>query len=97
MNYAEALEHEAFHLARNRLTSDAERLSVPKDELASVLTQLDLIHARNMELAAEWVQPRRSSVRANPPLTEDFVTKAAVVPLSRNLEAEARAEAGEPS
>ena len=92
MNYAEQLEHEAYHLARERLTL---ALKGTKDEgrLPAVLAHLDSIHADAMKAAAEWVQPRRPSARANPPLTADFVTKAAVVPLSRSLQAQAENEA----
>lgn len=72
MNYAEALESEAYVLAKRRLIRQAEGTN-RQDRLDGWLARLDVIHARNMELAAQWGEQNMSRMK-HLPLTPAMVT-----------------------
>jgi len=65
LNYAEQLEHEAYHLSRKRLIAEAERLG-GDDRLDGWLARLDLIHAEAMEAAHNWSPPKTAPGRMAP-------------------------------
>jgi hypothetical protein len=91
VNYAEQLEHEAYHLARKRLIHTLSG-TPNEDRLDGYLARLDSIHATNMELAADWTPPATIPGRMVPPYRPEHISGDFVAAKASSIVAEATTE-----